>query len=35
MTMYLNEPDHSGHEAGPDSEEVSAHSAQGILMFGI
>ena len=25
MTMYLNEPDHAGHEGGPDSEKVSAH----------
>ena len=22
MTMYLNEPDHAGHEAGPDSVQV-------------
>ena len=24
LTMYLNEPDHAGHEAGPDSVQVSS-----------
>ena len=25
MTLYLNEPDHSGHAGGPDSVEVGEH----------
>ena len=31
MTMYLEEPDLSGHEYGPDSVEVSAHILHRVL----
>ena len=31
MTMYLEEPDLSGHEYGPDSIEVRADTLHGVL----